>query len=137
MLSTSPSLFSFISLFCTLVQAKPHAHAQWHQHSSRALAGPVSSTTTTSSSSPPSASPSSGTTTGSSSPDIGILYDGTSDLAAFSGKIAFSVDWSPLPLSSSDGLDLGNFIPQLWTFQDSNRESRDHQRVVLISGSAN
>lgn len=100
MLSTPQSLLIFLSLLCTLVQAKPHANAHRHQHSARA--------------------PSSGTTTGSSSPSVGIVYDSTSDLGAFSGNIAFSTDWSPIPLGSSDGLDLGTFIPQLWTFQDSN-----------------
>ena len=105
MSSTSRSLFSFFSVFCTLVQAKSHGNAHWHRHSSRAAVVPA----------------------GSSSPNIGVVYDGTSQLGAFSGKIGFSVDWSPLPLSSSDNLNLGTFMPQLWTFQDSNRESPYHQ----------
>ena len=136
MLSTSQSLFSLFALICTLVQAKPHAYNHWHQHASRvpaAVAAPASSTAAIVSPSTSSSSPSSesttdsttdsttGSTTSSSSASIGILYDSTSDLSAFSGKVGFSVDWSPLPLSSSDGLDLGTFIPQLWTFQDSNR----------------
>ena len=108
MLSTSLSLFSFFSVIATLAHAKPHAHRHWHQQASRADS-------------------TSDSTTSSGSTNIGILYDGSSDLSAFSGKIGFSVDWSPVPLSSSNGLDLGTFIPQLWTFQDGNRESQYHQ----------
>ncbi|KAF6227147.1 hypothetical protein HO133_008589 [Letharia lupina] len=123
MWSTSQSLFSFFSVLCTLVQAKPHANPQWHHRHSRGVAAsPTSSTTTTTTSTSPTPSTpqSSGTTSDSSSPNIGILYDSTSDLSAFSGQVGFSVDWSPIPLSSSDNLDLGTFYPQLWTFQDSN-----------------
>ena len=99
MLFTLQSLLSLFSLLCSLVQAKPHANPQWHHHHSRASSAKADS--------------------GSK---IGLVYDGTSNLGAFSGKIGFSVDWSPLPLSSADNLNLGAFIPQLWTFQDSNRE---------------
>ena len=104
MLSTSQSLL-FLFLFCNLVQGKPHANP--HRHGQTV---------------PRSASPDSDATTVSSSSKIGLVYDGTSQLGAFSGKIGFSVDWSPTPLSSSNNLNLGTFIPQLWTFQDSNRE---------------
>lgn len=85
----------FFSILCTFVQAKPHANPQKHRHENRAAASSVTT-------------------------NVGIVYDGTSNLGAFSGKIGFSVDWSPTPLSSSNGLSLGEFIPQLWTFQDSN-----------------
>lgn len=116
MLSTSQSLLSFFSLLCSFAQAKPHANAHRHQHSSGAVAVRAPSSDT---------------------PNIGIVYDGTSQLGAFSGRIGFSVDWSPLPLSSSDGLDLGTFIPQLWTFQDSNRELQYQPSFPIVSGSAN
>ena len=96
---------SLLFLLCT-VQAKPHANLPRHHHRSRAVAARAS-----------------GATAESSDANIGIVYDGSSDLGAFSGRVGFSVDWSPSPLDSSDGLDLGTFIPQLWTFQDSNRES--------------
>lgn len=112
MFSTSQSFFYFLSLLCTTVQAKPHANPHRHQHSVRA--------------------PSTSTTTGSSSPSVGIVYDSTTDLGAFSGNIAFSTDWSPIPLDSSDGLDLGTFIPQLWTFQDSNRELPYCQISIIL-----
>lgn len=142
MLSTSQSLFSAFYLLCTIVQAKPHAYAHGHQHASRVVAVPDAATTTSAtSSSAPSPSSSSGTTTDSTtdsgSSNIGIVYDSTSDLTAFSGNLAFSVDWSPLPLSSSDNLDLGTFIPQLWTFQDSNREPPYHQGFNNVDRIAN
>ena len=103
MFLTSRSTLSFLSILCTVIQAKPHANPQRHQHHSRAVAARASDATTES--------------------KVGIVYDSDSNLKAFSGRLGFSVDWSPLPLDSSDGLDLGTFIPQLWTFQDSNRES--------------
>ena len=119
MLSTSRSLFFLFSVLCTLVQAKPHANPQRHHHHNRAVATPDSDATTESASS-----------------SIGIVYDDSSSLGAFSGRIGFSVDWSPTPLGSSDGLDLGTFIPQLWTFQDSNRESSCCETYISISGCA-
>ena len=113
------SILHFVSalflVLCTFVQAKPHARVKshGHQHSNHQVAAR-------------SPSPSSGSTTDSSNSKIGLLYDGTSDLDAFSGKVGFSVDWSPVPLSSSDNLDLGTFIPQLWSYLDSNRKSSNH-----------
>ena len=103
MFFTSRSTLSLLSVLCTVIQAKPHANPQRHQHHNRAVAARASDATTES--------------------KVGIVYDGNSNLKAFSGRLGFSVDWSPLPLDSSDGLDLGTFIPQLWTFQDGNRES--------------
>ncbi|KAM0794274.1 glycosyl hydrolase catalytic core-domain-containing protein [Usnea florida] len=109
MLFTLQFTSALLLVFCAFVQAKPHARAKphGHQHSNHQVAAR-------------SPSPSSGSTTDSSSSKIGLLYDGTSDLDAFSGKVGFSVDWSPVPLSSSDNLDLGTFIPQLWSYLDSN-----------------
>ena len=115
MLSTLQFISALLLALCAFVQAKPHARAKshGHQHSKHEVAAR-------------SPSPSSGSTTDSSSPKIGLLYDGTSDLDAFSGKVGFSVDWSPVPLSSSDNLDLGTFIPQLWSYLDSNRKSSNY-----------
>ena len=113
MLSPPQSLFSFLSLLCTLTQAKPHANPLWHHHHRRAGAA----------------------STASSNPSIGILYDGTSDLDAFSGKVGFSVDWSPVPLSTYSNLDLGTFIPQLWGL-DNNRESPYRQTLPGIGANA-
>ena len=110
MFSKSRSLLSFFFVFCAVVQGKPHLNPQRHQHHSRAVA--------------------------SGSSNIGIVYDSNNNLGAFSGRIGFSVDWSPLPLASSDGLDLGTFIPQLWTFQDGNREWQYRHTHVRISRSA-
>ena len=115
MLSTSPSFLSFFSILCALVQAESHGKAHWYRHSGRPASVQARS----------------------SNSKIGIVYDGTSELNAFSGEIGFSVDWSPLPLSSSDNLDLGTFIPQLWTFQDSNRKSPYHQTLTNVSKNAN
>ena len=103
MFFTSRSILFLLSILCTIIQAKPHANPQRHQHHGRAVAARASDATTES--------------------KVGIVYDGDSNLKAFSGRLGFSVDWSPLPLGSSNGLNLGTFIPQLWTFQDSNRES--------------
>lgn len=97
MFSKSRSLLPLFFVLYAVVQGKPHLNPQRHQHHSRAVA--------------------------SGSSKIGIVYDSNNNLGAFSGRIGFSVDWSPLPLASSNGLNLGGFIPQLWTFQDSNRES--------------
>lgn len=108
MFSTSRSILSLLPFLCTVTQAKPHANPHRHQHHGRAAAARVS--------------------------NVGIVYDGDSNLEAFSGRLGFSVDWSPLPLDSSDGLDLGTFIPQLWTFQDSNRESPYCHTYLVTAG---
>lgn len=120
MLSTSWSLLSLFLIFGTVVKAQPHANPHGRYHHSRAVVPRASDATSDSQNS-----------------NIGIVYNDNSNLGAFSGKIGFSVDWSPTPLDSSNGLDLGTFIPQLWTFQDSNRESPPSQTYIRNSERTN